>query len=275
MKESGRGYPRAANISHSSCHRPHLTVRRGAGRGEESQLCMQPTTGNSSREANALTASPEAPNPALPHHVSPPPLHSADTLHHTETRQEDAPVQEKRGVVFKKGLGLTGTGIICLPNSVSLFLCSHAHSLRIHMCARASLFCLLPVCVCVCVCVCVKTGWRERYLVLQHNRNQYDLQYFEVGLLNTSQGPRICVCGCLLSCSALSSPLFACGSVRYVHNGKLREKERESAHTRAHASVCMRTSTHECAHVYKHVCTLYNCKYTREYGHWGHAHIGG
>ena len=42
-----------------------------------------------------------------------------------------------------------------------------------------------------------------------------------------------------------------------------------------HASVCMRTSTHECAHVYKHVCTLYNCKYTREYGHWGHAHIGG
>ena len=127
----------------------------------------------------------------------------------------------------------------------------------------------------VCVCVCVKTGWRERYLVLQHNRNQFDLQYFEVGLLNTSQGPRICVCGCLLSCSALSSPLFACGSVRYVHNGKLREKERESAHTRAHASVCMRTSTHECAHVYKHVCTLYNCKYTREYGHWGHAHIGG
>ena len=71
---------RAANISHWSCHhRPHLTVGRGAGRGEESPLCMQPTTGNSSREAKALTASPEAPNPALPHHVSPPPLHSADT----------------------------------------------------------------------------------------------------------------------------------------------------------------------------------------------------
>eukprot|EP00802_Teleaulax_amphioxeia_P019800 Tamp_20048.p1 GENE.Tamp_20048~~Tamp_20048.p1 ORF type:complete len:301 (+),score=62.71 Tamp_20048:123-1025(+) len=63
------------------------------GRGEESPLCMQPTTGNSSREAKALTASPEAPNPALPHH-------------------EGAQVQEKRGVVFKKGLGLTGTGFI-------------------------------------------------------------------------------------------------------------------------------------------------------------------
>ena len=197
--------------------------------------------------------------------------HIADPLFCTWTWQEVAPVQEKQGLVFKKGLGLTGTGIICLPNPGSLSL-APTRTFSVNstgVCGPHFLFAR------ACACVWRETGWRERYLVLQHNRNQFDLQYFEVGLLNTSQGPRICVCGCLLSCSALSSPLFACGSVRYVHNGKLREKERESAHTRAHASVCMRTSTHECAHVYKHVCTLYNCKYTREYGHWGHAHIGG